>query len=100
MKKLSDYKGDEAIELWGDLIPPITAILSDSDIKEASADKDRTIASLAGVILKKHPKEVKDIMLRIDNTELNGLNIAVRFIGLLTELQNSEEFGSFFSFAE
>ena len=35
MKKLSDYKGDDAIELWADLLDPLTVIFTDHDFRQA-----------------------------------------------------------------
>ena len=31
MKRLSDYQGEEAIELWADLLDPISDILTDKE---------------------------------------------------------------------
>ena len=41
MKKLSDYKGDEAIELWADLLEPMTEILGDKDIAKILQDNKK-----------------------------------------------------------
>ena len=39
MKTLSDYKDEEAIELWADLIDPLTAIFSDKEFMQGLKGK-------------------------------------------------------------
>lgn len=99
MKQLSEYKGDEAIELWADLIEPLTIILGDSDIQEVIQSNKPKI-SIAKEILKKHKKEATEILLRIDPDPIDGLNIVVRLIGLLADIGQSDEIKSFFGYAE
>lgn len=99
MKRLSDYKGDEAIELWGDLLEPIIDIFSDKKIADVWKTK-KSIASKAKEVLKLHKKEVTSILLRIDDTPLNGINIVIRLVNLLVEIESAEELKDFFGFAE
>lgn len=99
MKKLSDYQGEEAIELWADLIDPLTEILGDERVKDV-VTKGKSRLDIAKTILKEHKKEATEILLRIDPTPINGLNILLRLIGLLGEMSTSEEIKSFFGFAE
>lgn len=98
MKKLSDYKGDEAIELWADLIEPIAKILADKTIADTYKSGKPKIL-LAKEILKTHKKEAADILLRIDPAPLNGLNIIMRLIEVLLEIEGSEELRGFFGTA-
>lgn len=99
MKRLSDYKGEEAIELWGDLLDSITKILGDKDIaKSLNSGKPKML--IAGDILKSHKKEAKEILLRIDPEPLNGLNIVLRLVNILIELGENETVRSFFESAE
>lgn len=99
MKKLSDYKGEEAIELWVDLFDEISAILSDKEIAKIVKSGDSTV-NIAKKILKLHGKEAVAIMERIDGTPVDGLNIVLRLVGLLTEIGQNEEMKSFFGYAE
>lgn len=98
MKKLSDYKGEDAIELWADLVEPLAVILSDEEVSKAFQNK--SILEIAKQILKTHAKESSEILLRIDPSELNGLNVIVRFVDLLNELESNEDVKGFFGFAE
>lgn len=98
MKKLSDYKGEEAISMWADLLEPMAAIINDESVaKSVKSGENRII--IAKNILESHKKEATEILLRIDDTELNGLNILVRLANILQELGESEELRNFFGFA-
>ncbi len=99
MKKLSDYKGEDAIELWSDLLDSLTEIMTDKNIMDSvRAKKPRLI--IAKEMLKSHKKEVEQILLRIDPAPLTGLNIITRLVSILAELGEDEELKSFFEFAE
>lgn len=99
MKRLSDYKGDEAIELWADLITPITAILSDAEVKDI-VTSGKSKMQIAQIILKKHKGEAVEILTKIDDTPINGLNIVLRVANLLTEIGENEDIKSFFGYSE
>jgi hypothetical protein len=95
MKRLSDYKGEDAIELWADLLDPITDIFKDPEVLNGIKEGKNTIEK-AQYILKKHKKNAVKMILAIDPTPINGLNLIVRLVDVLMEIENSEEFGDFF----
>ena len=97
MKKLSDYKGDEAIELWADLLEPITGILSDKAVAD-TVKSGKAVLMIAREVLKTHKNDAAKILLRIDNSPLDGLNILLRLAELIKEISESEELKSFFGF--
>ena len=98
MKKLSDYKGEEAIELWGDLLEPLSIILEDNKVRKAiSSGKSRLV--IAKEILKSHKKEAIEILTRIDPDPVDGLNIVLRLIAVLADIGQSEEIKTFFGYA-
>ena len=98
MRKLSDYKGDEAIELWADLIEPIAMILADKSM-EATIKSGKPKIVVAKEILKAHKKEATEILLRIDPEPLTGLNIILRLVNILVEIDSAEELKGFFQSA-
>lgn len=101
MKKLSDYKGDESIELWMDLLDPITAIVTDPEIKKTLLEHGgRPNLSVVKTILKSHKSEATEILTRIDPEPIDGLNIVVRLIALLTEVGENDTVAHFFGYAE
>lgn len=98
MKKLSDYKGDEALELWGDLMEPIMTMLADDEVQKIyKSGKPKVF--IATELLKMHKKEVSQILLRIDPTPLDGMNVVIRLVGLLTDFSTVPEIASFFESA-
>lgn len=99
MKKLSDYQGEAAIELWADLLEPINNILADKDV-EAVIKSGKSKMIIAKEILKKHPAEAKDILLRIDPSPLNGFNIVLRLVAVLADIGSNDEIKGFFGYAE
>lgn len=99
MKKLSDYKGDEAIELWADLLEPLTVILGDKKVQNVIQSGQPKLL-IAKEILKSHKKEATDILLLIDPEPINGLNIILRLVALLTDIGQNDEIKSFFGYAE
>ena len=95
MKKLADYKGEEAIELWADLLDSFVEIVGDKKIADMIRAKKPPLI-LAKEIIKTYAKQVEQILLRIDPEPLNGLNIVVRFTELLTEIGSDPTMQSFF----
>lgn len=98
MKKLADYKNEDAIDLWADLLDPISLIVSDKHIKDSIKAKKPPVV-LAKEILKAHKKEAAEILLRIDSEPITALNIVIRLADILVELNNSVELQSFFGLA-
>ena len=93
MKRLSDYKGEKAIDLWADLIELAAEIMTDEEVQSAFLEPKIVLAK---VMLRRHPKEVYKIIKRIDNSPVDGLNILVRLVHLLNEFTENEELKAFF----
>ena len=98
MKKLADYKNEDAIDLWADLLDPISIIVSDSGIRDSIKAKKPPVV-LAKEILKAHKKEAIEILLRIDPEPVTALNIVIRLVDILMEFNNSAELQGFFESA-
>ena len=99
MKRLSDYEGEAAIELWCDLLDPLTEIFTDKKLAKVFYSGGSKI-EIAKAILKKHSGAAVKILLRIDDTPINGLNLVVRLVEIITEVGKNEELKSFFGYAE
>ena len=95
MKRFSDYRGEEAIDLWADLLEPLTNIFSDEEIRKTMTAGGPVMLK-AKAILKTHKKDAVDMLLRIDPTPIDGLNVIARLVELFNEIQNSEYFADFF----
>lgn len=95
MKKLSDYKGEEAIELWADLLDPFVAIVGDKKIAGIIRSKKPPL-EIAKEVLKSYKKEATQILLTIDDTPLDGFNIIVRLVDVINEFATNKTMMSFF----
>ena len=100
MKKLSDYTGKEAIELWADLFEPISKILTDDEIQKDMTSANVVLFDVAQKVLKKYPDEMFTVLSRIDTDEINGANALNKVIVLLAELKYGNRVSAFFNSAE
>lgn len=94
MKTLSDYKDDEAIELWADLIEPLSKIFSNEEFTRSLQGKNKL--TIAKEVLQNYKSEAVEILLRIDPTPLDGMNIVLRLVALLADIGRNEEIKVFF----
>ena len=65
--KLSEFKGEDAIELLADIMEPAANIMSDPEIKEMYLAK-AVNAKIAAYILREHPDEILDIYCVMNKT--------------------------------
>lgn len=96
MKKLSDYTGEQAVELWAEIMPMIGSVISDGTVKEI-IQQGGTALELAGGILGVKAKEVAGILTAIDPTPVSGLNIIGRLVSLITEVSSDPALADFFA---
>lgn len=95
MKKLADYKDEEAIELWCDLLEPMTAILGDKKVRKVVESKKPPFL-IAKEILSSHKDDAIKIMLRIDPEPIDGMNVITRIVAVVLEFMNHPDIRSFF----
>ena len=98
MKKLSDYQGEEAIELWADLLDPISDICTNNGVQKIVKSNAPRIV-IAKEILKNCKAQAIQVLERIDPEPLNGLNIIIRLAGVLSEIGKNEDVRVFFGYA-
>jgi len=67
MKKLSEYRGEEALDVLADLIEPSAEIMQDKELIELFRAKN--MATAAKVALKNHKKAVLAIMARLEDED-------------------------------
>ena len=97
MKTLSDYKGEEAIELWADLIEPLSVILSNKEF--TSGLKGKAPLIIAKEIMKEYKREAVEILTIIDDEPIDGMNILTRLVALLADIGRNKEIMGFFGSA-
>lgn len=98
MKRLSDFKGEDALDLWADLLDPLSNILSDQKVA-AVVRSGRSKIDIAKTILQEHKKDAAEILQRIDDEPLNGFNIVTRLIAVLADIGENEDVKAFFGYA-
>lgn len=95
MKKLSDYKDEDAIELWANLLDPFVEIVGDPKVANMLRAKKPPLL-IAKEMVKEYKKQVSEILLAIDPTPINGLNIVFRLASVVSEIMKDEDVQSFF----
>lgn len=61
--KISDYRGEEALDVLADILIPTTEILSDEAVRKASKVSKVAAVSMA---IKNHKEQVIEILARLD----------------------------------
>lgn len=94
--KLSEIKGDNALDVLADLIDPVCEILVDKDIETAYNSGDRMRAIKLG--LKKHKRAVTTILALLNEEDPKTYKPALLMLPkMLMDVLNDEELMGLFS---
>ena len=96
--KLSDFKGEEALDVLADIIEPLAVILSDKEIRELGKQKSAPIKYIKPAI-KNHKKELIQVLARLENETVEEYEDHLNLITLpaqLLDLFNDPEVQSLF----
>lgn len=96
MKKLSEYKNEEAIDLLADILDPVAMVLAD---KEVSKLMKSGVPKLKVVqyLLKNHKSEVIQILATLEGQDVSEYQCNVLTLPkVLLEIMNDEELNAFF----
>lgn len=66
MRKLTEIKGEEALDVLAEILVPIVEIANDEEVREGM---EKNVAKCVSIALKKHKEEVMDILRAIDGKE-------------------------------
>lgn len=97
--KLSEYKGEKALDVLADLIEPASVIMADKEVTELARSK-KPVVQIVKPILKKHKKEVIEILAALDGEDPKTY---VKKVGIFTlpakfiEIFNDPELMSLFT---
>lgn len=97
--KLSDYKGEEALDVLADIIEPLTAILSDKEIQELTKQKNVPPIKYIKPAIKNHKKEIIEVLARLENKPVEEYTETVNLLTLpkqVLDLVNDPEVQSLF----
>ena len=97
--KLSDYKGEEAVDIMLELVEPLFSMLQKPGIADA-LKKEKNPLGMAKILLQNSKKEAVEILQVVDHTPVDGENITPRFITLFLYMMNNQYWRDFFGFAE
>lgn len=76
--RLSDYKGEEALDLIADLMEPVSKILEDKEFqKQVEGGDNAGMLKAAKILLKHHKRECIEILARIDGIPFEQYNPTV-----------------------
>ena len=97
MKKLSEYKNEDALDLLADLIEPAAEIFADAKFQKMFSKGKTTKIALIQYMLKNHPKAVLNIMARLDGVPIKDYEVGLFDLPMkLMELLDDEELVHFF----
>lgn len=93
--KLTEYKGEEALDLLADIIEPTVTIFSDEEVKKAFNGENKL--GIVKIAIKNHKKELIEIMARMDNVPVDEYEVNLFTLPIkVTEIINDRDLLSFF----
>lgn len=97
--KLSEIKGEAALDLLADMIEPASKIFSDPAIQKLVKAKNK--GAILKTLIKSHKTEIIQILATIDGVPVNEYDVNVFTLPLkILELLNDPELMSFFTSQE
>ena len=97
--KLSDYKGEEALDVLADIIEPLAMIISDKEIQELARQENTPAMKFIKPAIKNHKKELIEILARLENQPVEEYEETVNLFTLpmqILDLVNDPEVQSLF----
>lgn len=101
MKRLSEYKGDAALDLLADMIDPVVEIISDAEV--AKLLQAKRIPAAVKPILKSHKESVLAILALLNGKSVEEYKNEVNVFTIpkaILELLNDPDLVSLFTSAE
>ncbi len=95
--KLSEYKNEDALELLGDILEPLSDIMNDDEFK-ALIKGETNKMKLVQYLLQKKGKSIIQILARLDGVPVEQYNKnIVQMANDLLDLVNDKELTDFFA---
>lgn len=83
MRKLSEIKGEEALDVMAEILVPLVEIVNDGEVKVATKGM---IAKGVSLAIKKHKSEVMEIVTAINgNDDFSFIEVPAFLIDLLND---------------
>ena len=98
MRKISEIKGEDALDVLADLLDPMSEICTDEKVKELF--KERKKLNLATYILKKHKKSILTILALLEGVKPDEYKPSLAVLPVLVlQLLNDPDVIAVFRFA-
>lgn len=97
--KLSDYKGEAALDKLAEIIEPLTMMLADPELQEL-AKQGGAVYKYAKPMLKNHKKEVIEVLAALENEPVETYRDKITLLTLpakLLEFLNDAEVQALFT---
>lgn len=94
--KLSEFKGEEALDLLADIIEPAAEIMSDPKVKDLIRTKNK--AAIVKALIKDHKKSIIEILAATDGVPVEEYNMNILTLPVkILEILNDKELVDFFT---
>ena len=97
--KLSDYKGEAALDKLADIIEPLTAMFADPELQELAKQQNVSTIKYAKPMLKNHKAEIIEILAALENEPVETYKEKITLLTLpakLLEFLNDAEVQALF----
>lgn len=101
--RLSDFKGEEALDVLADIIEPLANIIADEDIQRLNKQENVPLIAMVKPAIKNHKRDLISILARLENMSEEEYEKTMNLITLpkqVMELLNDEEVKSLFQSQE
>lgn len=93
--KLSEYKGEQALDLLADIIEPASKIMADKEVLDTLRNTNK--AAAIKVAIKRHKQELIEIMAALDGEDPQKYEVGFLTLPIkLLEILNDKELMSLF----
>lgn len=99
MKKLSEYRDEEALDLLADILNPVVEIMQDEKVQEGfKKGSGKTLAQVVTLAIKSHKRAVMDIMAALDGVDPSEYHCDIFTLPMKAmEIANDPDLRSFFA---
>ena len=94
--KLSDFKGEKALDVLADILEPAVEIMADAEVKNTAKEKGKVAA--ISYAIKNHKTAIIKIMAVLDDTPVEEYEVNILTLpAKLLELLNDEDVAQLFT---
>lgn len=96
MRKLSEYRDEDALDLLADIMEPASVIIADPDVQKAFEKENKIKA--ASVAIKRHKRAVMEVLARLDGVAVEDYHCNIFTLpARLIEVLNDDQLIKFFT---